>query len=110
AEELLEATVLGQPCADLGEQGFGDVDGAAPAGLLEGDVLAGVQGPAAVAAAGGAAAAVGVGAEGGGQDGGGGGELLEPALEHAEDEGRVIGDAHGTSAGRRGQRDRKSVV
>ena len=65
-------------------------------------VLAGMQGATVVAAAGGAATAVAIGVEGGGQDGGGGGQLLQPAVEHAADEGRVFGDAHGGARERGG--------
>ena len=68
-EEGLEALVFGEPRADLGEQFLGDVNGAGLAVLLEGEVLAGVQGSAVVAAAGGSTAAVGVLTEGGGDDG-----------------------------------------
>ena len=45
-KELLEPFVLGDPCAHLGEQVLGDVDGAGlVAGALEGEVLALVPGP-----------------------------------------------------------------
>src|SRR5262245_27401825 len=91
-QEALEALVFGQPCADLGEQSLGDVDGAGLALLLEGEVLSGVPGPAVVAAAGGATAAVGVRAEGGGEAGRGGGESFETRLEDAEDEARRVWD------------------
>jgi hypothetical protein len=101
AEKAFEAVVFGAPCADLGEQVFGDIDGAGLAVLLEGEVLAGVEGPTVVAAAGRTAAAVAVGAEGGGDDGAGGGELFEAVLEYAEDEGGVVGDRHAVS--RRGR-------
>jgi len=74
---------------------FGDVNGAGLAVVFEGEVLGGMEGAAMVTAAGGAAAAVGIGAEGGGEDGGRGGEGLEAMLEHAKDEGGMIGDAHG---------------
>jgi hypothetical protein len=46
-------------------------------------------------AAGGLATAMGVGSKGGSQDGGVGGQLVEAVLEHAEDEGGMVGDAHG---------------
>lgn len=88
---------------DLGEKSLGDVNGAGLAVVAEGEVLGGMEGAAVMAAAGGAAAAVGIGAEGGGEDRGGGGELFEATLEHAEDEGGVVGDAHG---GLRGKRSR----
>src|SRR4029078_13295141 len=93
-EQGLEALVFGEPCADFGEEVFGDVNGAGLAALLEGEVLAGVEGPAVVTAALRASAAVGVSAEGGGQDRGGRGELLEAALQHAEDVVGVAGNAH----------------
>src|SRR5262245_50560911 len=96
-EEGFEAFVFGQPCTHLGEELLGDVDGARLAVLLEGQVLSGMEGPAVVASTGRASAAVGVGAEGGGEDGGGGGQLFEAMLEHAEDEGGMVGNAHGAS-------------
>ena len=101
-EEVFEAFVFGEPRADLGKEFLGDVDRARLARFLEGEVLAGVQGPAVVAAAGRSAAAVGVGAEGGGKDGGSRWELLESVLEHTQDEGRVIGNVHGASGKRTG--------
>jgi hypothetical protein len=79
-EQGLEALVFGEPCADLGKQFLGDVDGAGLAVLFEGEVLSGVERTAVVTAAGGATTAVGVLAIGGGQDGRGGGQLLEAAL------------------------------
>jgi hypothetical protein len=90
-QQPLEALVLGEPCADLGEQVFGDVDGPGLASLLEGEVLALVQGAAVVKAAGGAAAAVGVGAEGSGQHRGLGGEPFEAALQHPQQVAGVVG-------------------
>ena len=42
-EQGLEAFVFGRPCADLGEEFFGDVDGAGLAVLLEGEMLAGME-------------------------------------------------------------------
>src|SRR5205085_29453 len=60
-EELFEAVVFGEPCADLGEQLLGDVDRARLAVFLEGEVLALVPWAAVVAAALGPATAVGVG-------------------------------------------------
>jgi hypothetical protein len=95
-EELFEPFVFGDPCLHLGEQILGDVDGTGlVAGSLEGEVLASVEGSAVVASAGGASTAVGVSVEGSGQDGGGSGQLLEPALEHATDQGGVVRNAHG---------------
>jgi hypothetical protein len=44
-EQLLEPLVLGDPYAHLGEQVLRDVDGAGLAPFVEGQVLAGVQGP-----------------------------------------------------------------
>ena len=90
-QQLLEALVFGEPCADLGEQFLGDVEGAGLVLLLEGQVLAGVQRPAVVTASGGSAAAVGVGAEGSGEHGGCGGEPFEAALQPAQQVAGVVG-------------------
>jgi hypothetical protein len=106
-QEGLEALVLGQPGADLREDLLGDVDGASLAGLLEGEVLAGVPGAAVVAAAGRAAAAAGAGAERGGPDGGRGPQLLEAVLEQAEEGGGVVGDGQGAS-GTKGRGDQRA--
>jgi len=94
-EQGLEAFVFGEPCADLGEQLLGDINGASLAGFLEGEMLTDVAGPAVVAAAGGASTAVGISAKGGSEDRGRGGQLLEAVLQHAKDEGGMIGDANG---------------
>jgi hypothetical protein len=102
-EECLEPFVFGDPCPYLGEEIFGDVDGAGLiAGSLEGEMLSGVRGSAVVTSAGGASAAVGVGVERGGQDGRGGGQLLQPSIEHATDQGGVVRNAHGR-AGNKGR-------
>jgi hypothetical protein len=97
-EQSLEALVFGEPPADLREQFLGDVAGAGLAPLLASQVLARVPRSAVVAAAGKAAAAVGAGTEGGGQDRRGRGQLLEVVWRHAEDEGRVVRNAHGAAA------------
>src|SRR5262245_37512166 len=100
-KELPEAPVFGQPCPNLREQSFGDIDRAGLARFFEGEVLAGVQRAAVVTAAVGVAAAVGVGAEGGGEDGRGSREFLEAVLEHPQDDGGVVGAAHTTLRGGR---------
>lgn len=61
-----------------------------------------MQGPTVMAAAGRATTAVRIGAEGGGEDGRSGGQLFEALLEHAEDEGGVVGNAHEGSGKNRG--------
>jgi hypothetical protein len=96
-EKLFEAFVLGDPCADLRNEVFGDVNGACLAVLFAGEVLSGVEGPAALAAAGRLAAAVRVRTKGGGEDGLGGRELLEASLQHALDLSGVLRDPHGAS-------------
>src|SRR5262249_30988626 len=106
-QESFESLVFFQPRVHLGEKLFGDVDRARFALLFEGEVLASVQRSAVVTAAGGAPAAVGVSAERGGEDGGSGGELVESALEHAQDETGVVGNVHETSRGR--VKNRQSV-
>jgi hypothetical protein len=88
---------------------LGYINGACLAVLFEGQVLAGMQGSAVVAAARRATAAMGVSAEGGGENGRGAGQLLEAMLEHAEDEGGVVGDAHGVSTAREKQSKRKEI-
>ena len=98
-QEEFEALVLRDPCADLREQVFGDVDGTGFAVLFAGEVLALMQGAAVVTAAGGAAAAVRVGGQGRGQERRGGGDFLEPRLEHAADERGMVGNAHGQRPG-----------
>jgi hypothetical protein len=97
AEEVFEPVMFGEPCADLGEQFLGDIDGAGLAVLLEGQVLTLVQGAAVMAAAFGASAALGVLAKGGRQDRGGRSQLFQAVLQHAEEVGRVAGNTHGAS-------------
>lgn len=57
-------------------------------------MLAGVQRAAVVAATAGATAPVGVAPEGSGEDGRGGGEFFQAMLEHAQNQGGVVGSAH----------------
>src|SRR5262249_15579205 len=94
-EQLLQTFVLSPPCADFREEVFGDVHGAGRAVLLKGQVLSLVQAAAVVTAAGGTPAAVGVGGERSREDGRGRGQFLQPAVEHAPEQGGVLGDAHG---------------
>ena len=80
------------------------MDGACLALVLEGEVMGGMQRSAVVAAAGGADTAGAGQDERSGEDGGVRGQFLEACLELATEESRVIGDAHGASAGPRGER------
>jgi hypothetical protein len=96
-EQVFEALVFGKPYPDLREPVFRDLDGPRLATFLEGQVLTGMQRAAVVAAAGQAATAMGIGPERGSEDRGSRPEFLEAMLEHAEDQGRVVGNAHGSS-------------
>jgi hypothetical protein len=94
-EELFEAFVFGDPCADLREQIFGDIDRPGlVARTFEGEVLTGMEGTTVMTPARRSSAAVGVGVQGGGQDRRGGDQLFEPAVEHAADQGGVFRNAH----------------
>jgi hypothetical protein len=72
-EERLEALVLRGPCAYLGDEVLGNVNGAGLTVLLAGNVLGVVECATVVAAALGPSAAMGVERECGGQDGPAGG-------------------------------------
>ena len=96
-QQSLEATVLRDPCADLRDQIFGDIDGARFAIFLEGDVLRVMERAAVMAATFGTATAMGIETEGGGEDRAGNGHLAEPGIEHAANERGVIGNAHSGS-------------
>jgi hypothetical protein len=106
-EQGLEAFVFVQPCANLGKQFLGDVNGAGLAVLFEGEVLSTMERSAVVTAAGGSSTAVGVLAEGGSQDGRGGGQFFETPLKHAEQVAGMSGKevVHGIS---RRQGDRQA--
>ena len=99
-EEFLEVMMSRDPCADLGDQVFGDIDGVGLAVDFEGHMLGIVEGSAVVAPAGRPAASVGVRRQCGGQQGTGGSDLFQPAVEHSADGGRMFGDAHGGSGPR----------
>lgn len=93
-EERPEATVLRDPCADLRNQVFRDVDGAGLAAFLVGDVLRSMKWAAVLAAALRAAAAVGVESQRSRPQRPRRSHLVESTIEHAADERGMIGYAH----------------
>ena len=98
-EQLVQAALRGEPWADLLDQVRGDVDGAGAALVLEGELVGVVLGAAVVAAARRGAAGAGNQAEGAGEQGAGGGQPVEAGLEHAGDQGGMVGHPHGEPPG-----------
>jgi hypothetical protein len=85
---------LRDPCADLRDQIFRDVNGARLALFLVSDVLGVVERAAVVTTAFRAAAAMGIKAERGTEERTGSRHFAKAAIEHAPNESGMIGDAH----------------
>ena len=93
-EQFLELTVPRDPCADLCNKAFGDVNRAGLAVFLVGNMLASMQRPTVMTTAGRLATAVAVRAEGSGENRSGRAEFLEAALQHAVDDRWMVGNTH----------------
>jgi len=93
-EKRLETLVLRGPCANLGYQVFGYVDGVSLSVLFAGDVLGVVERPSVMATTFQTAAAVRVEREIGGEHRPGSSNLADPAVKHAANKRGVLGDVH----------------
>jgi hypothetical protein len=93
-EKCLEAFVLCDPCLDIHDQVFGNMNRTGFATVLIRQTLGVMERSAALAATGRATAAHGNDAAGGSQDGGATGQLLKTAAQHVADDGGVIRNAH----------------
>ena len=93
-KQSFEFFVRGDPCLDLGEQILGDINGSRAAVLFVIELLGGMQRSAVMTAAGGSATAMGGEDEGGGHQRRGAGKPLEAGIEHAANQGRVVGHTH----------------
>jgi hypothetical protein len=93
-EERLETPMFCDPCLDIHDQIFGNMNRACLATVLKRQALGVMERSAVLAAARRAAAAHGDDAAGSSQNGGAAGQFLEAADEHAADECRVVRDAH----------------
>jgi hypothetical protein len=93
-QECLEALMFCDPCLDIHDQVFGNMDRARLATVLIREPLGVMERSAALTAAGGAATAHGDDATGSSQNRAVAGQFLETAVQHAADEGRVLWNAH----------------
>ena len=93
-EQRLEAFVFGDPCQDIRDQVFGNMDRACLASVLIRQALGLMQWATALAATSRATAAHSHAAARGSQNGPVAGQPFEPAIQHATDECRVLRNAH----------------
>jgi hypothetical protein len=106
-EKLLELFVIGDPCLHLREEFLGNIDGLGlVAGTAVGHVLGGVQRAAVMTATGATAAAVRIAAQGGSQNRRAEPQPLEPVIEHAANQGGMVGNTHDGSGNRERNRSK----